>query len=294
MYDSMTPEQSAVKAPSRARTVTPKKHHWGIYVLLTLGLIAVVAPFLWMLLSSFKSPAELAQFPPTWIPEAPTLANYSKLFTKLNFPLYFWNSTVIAVSVTGLNLIFCSMLGYALAKIQFVGRNMIFVLIIGTLMVPGSVTLIPLFIMISKFHLVNTLAAVVLPGAASAFNVFLMRQFMLGIPDELLEAGRVDGASEFFLFWRIALPLCVPAFVTMTILTFLASWNDFLWPLIVLTSDQRYNLPVAIATFAIGQYASDDGLLMAGAVVVVLPVIFVFLLLQRYFTQGIAMTGLKG
>lgn len=265
-----------------------------VYVLLSLGLVLVVAPFVWMVLASFKTPAELALVPPTWWPQIPTWQNYVNLFSRLNFPLYFMNSVIIAAFVTGFNLLFCSMLGYALAKLRFRGRSFLFGLVLVTLMVPGSVTMIPLFVIMSKLHLVNSLSAVILPEAAGAFGVFLMRQFMLSIPDELLEAGRIDGASELFLYWRVVMPLCMPALATLAILTFLGSWNDFLWPLVVLTSDQKYNLPVALATFAIGQHQADNGLLMAGSVVVVMPVIFVFLLLQRYFTQGIAMTGLKG
>ncbi len=297
MLDAKSPDQALALPVTkqdipRPETGTPK--NWWIYVPLAIGLIAMIAPFIWMLLGSLKTQAELSRIPPTWLPEAPTLSNYGRLFTQLNFPLYFTNSVILAVSVTVFNLLFCSMLGYALAKLTFVGKNVIFLLVLATLMIPSAVTLVPLFVLMSKLGLVNTLTAVILPEAAQGFGVFLMRQFMLGIPDELLEAGRMDGASEFFLFWKVVLPLCTPALATLTILQFLGSWNDFLWPLIVLTNDRKYNLPVALATFAVGQHVSDDGLLLAGAVVVVLPVIIVFLLLQRYFTQGIAMTGLKG
>ena len=297
MLDTQTTSQAITvpvatqKEPGRASAV---KSSWWIYVLLTLGLILMVIPFVWMVLSSLKTTAELALVPPTWIPQAPTLDNFYRLFNNFNFPPYFLNSVILGVCVTGLNLIFCSMLGYALAKLKFGGKNALFVLVLTTMMVPAAVTYVPLFVLMSKIHLVNTLPAVILPEAAMAFNVFFMRQFMLGIPDELLEAGRVDGASEFFLYWKIALPLAKPALATVGILTFLGSWNDFFWPLIVLTSDQKYNLPVALATFAIGQHGSDNGLLLAGAVVIVLPIVVVFLLLQRYITQGIAMTGLKG
>lgn len=293
----------AVTDTSEARTVRRSKRNthrrvsvgkWWVYLLLALGLLFVIGPFIWMVMGSFKTPGELALIPPTWWPRTPTLNNYTNLFSRLNFPLYFMNSAIIAVSVVGFNLVFCSMLGYALAKLKFKGRSFLFGLVLVTLMVPGSVTLIPLFVIMSKLHLVNSLTAVILPQAAGSFGVFLMRQFIMSIPDELLEAGRMDGASELFLYWRIVMPLCLPALATLTILTFLASWNDFLWPLVVLTSDQKYNLPVALATFAVGQHSSDNGLLMAGAVVVVTPVIVVFLLLQRYFTQGIVMTGLKG
>jgi multiple sugar transport system permease protein len=297
MLQAETPERIITQPGFKQEAPSPaikSKRNWWIYTLLTLGLIAMIAPFVWMLLSSMKTPAELAHLPPTWLPEAPTLSNFGRLFNDLNFPLYFMNSVILAVAVTACNLLFCSMLGYALAKLNFAGKSAVFLLVLATMMVPSAVTLVPLFILMSKLSLVNTLTAVILPEAAGAFGVFLMRQFMLGIPDELLDAGRVDGAGEFFLFWKVVLPLSTPALATLTILTFLGSWNDFLWPLIVLTSDQKYNLPVALATFAVGQHASDNGLLLAGAVVVVLPVIVVFLLLQRYFTQGIAMTGLKG
>lgn len=297
MLQTTTPEQTATVSSPKAAAPPPRRarlRNWWVYVLLALGLVTVVAPFLWMLLGSIKTQAELARIPPTWLPEAPTWNNYATLFSQLNFPVYFLNSVIIAVSVTVLNLLFCSMLGYALAKLKFTGKHVIFLLVLGTLMVPGAVTLVPLFILMSKLHLVNSLSAVILPEAAAATGVFLMRQFMLDIPDELLDAGRVDGASEFYIFSRLVLPLSGPALATLTILTFLGSWNDFLWPLIVLTSDQKYNLPVALATFAVGQHTVDTGLLMAGAVVVVIPVIVVFLLLQRYFTQGIVMTGLKG
>ena len=281
-----TPEQST--QPKRVKT------NWWVYILLTVGLIIMIGPFVWMVLDSVKGQAELAQLPPTWLPVAPTLNNYSRLFTELNFPQYFLNSVILAVSVTVLNLLFCSMLGYALAKLKFVGKNALFILVLVTLMVPSTVTLVPLFVLMSKLQLVNTLTAVILPEAAGALGVFLMRQFMLDIPDELLDAARVDGASEFYLYWRIVLPLSGPALATLTILTFLASWNDFIWPLIVLTNDQSYNLPVALATFAVGEHGTDYGILLAGAVVVITPIVIVFILLQRYFTQGIAMTGLKG
>jgi multiple sugar transport system permease protein len=299
MLQTESPEQIIAKplaAPMKGEPnkAARAKKDWWIYVLLSVGLIIMVVPCVWMVLSSFKGQAELAQIPPTWIPLSPTLSNFSKLFTELNFPRYFMNSGILAVSITILNLLFCSMLGYALAKIKFAGKNALFLLVLATLMIPSAVTLVPLFVLMSKLQLVNTLIAVILPESATALGVFLMRQFMLEIPDELLEAARVDGASEFFIFWRIVLPLTTPALATLAILTFLASWNDFLWPLIVLTNDQQYNLPVAIATFAIGEHGTDYGLLLAGAVVVVTPIILIFLLLQRYFTQGITMTGLKG
>ena len=267
---------------------------WWIYAILVLGLIAMIGPFLWMLLGSLKTQRELLQATPTWLPENPTTDNYTRLFDRLDFPRYFWNSTLIAVLITLSNLVFCSMMGYALAKLHFFGRDKLFLLVLGTMLVPGSVTLVPLFVLMSKLNLVDNIFAVILPAAAGPVGVFLMRQFMLQIPDELLEAGRVDGASEMFLFWRIVIPLSAPALAALAILTFLPAWNSLLWPLVVLTSEENFTLPVALAIFARGQFAADYGLLMAGAVVLVVPVILLFLLLQRHFIQSETMSGIKG
>ncbi len=267
---------------------------WWIYAVLLLGLVAMIGPFLWMLLGSLKTQRELLQVPPTWFPENPTTANYTRLFDRLDFPRYFWNSTLIAVLITLSNVVFCSMMGYALAKLHFFGRDKLFLLVLGTMLVPGSVTLVPLFVLMSKLNLVDNIFAVVLPAAAGPVGVFLMRQFMLSIPDELLEAGRVDGASEFFLFRKIVIPLSAAPLAALAILTFLPAWNALLWPLVVLTSEENFTLPVALAIFARGQFAADYGLLMAGAVVLVVPVIVLFLLLQRHFIQSQAMSGIKG
>jgi multiple sugar transport system permease protein len=261
---------------------------------LAVGLMLVVMPFVWMLLSSFKDVEELAARPPTWLPSRPTTANYSSLFEQLDFARYFTNSAVVAGLVTVANLVFCSMLGYALAKLRFPGRRVLFGLVMGTLLVPSAVTLVPMFVLMSRLNLINTFPALILPFAAGPFGVFLMRQFMRQIPDELLDAGRVDGAGEFYLFWRVAMPLCGPALATLGILTFLASWNNFIWPLVVTTDQEMFTLPVALANFATDPNHPEPGVLMAGSAVLVLPVLAVFLVLQRFFTRGIAMTGLKG
>ena len=266
---------------------------WWIYLLLFLGILILVGPFVWMVLGSFKTTGELRQVPPTWFPEVWTTANYEDLFSRLNFLGYFFNSTVVALAVTIGNIVFCSMLGYALAKLEFPGKQFLFVVVLGTLMVPSVVTFMPLFVLTANLGLVNTHAGLILPFLVGAFGVFLMRQFIAGLPDELLDAARVDGAGEHYIFWRIILPLCGPALATLGILTFLGSWNSFLWPLVVATSDTMYTLPVAIALFATGQQETNIALLMAGSVVVIVPVLIVFIALQRYFTQGIAMTGIK-
>ena len=264
-----------------------------LYLLLCGGLVIVVGPFVWMLLSSFKPEGEIRAIPPTWWPHDPTLANYGNLFDRLDFPTYFTNSAVVAVVTTVGNLRFCSAAGYALAKLPFAGKRVLFGIVLGTLMVPSVVTIVPLFVLSSNLGLVNTLAGLILPYLAQAFGVFLMRQFILSIPNDLLEAARIDAASEWRIFWQVVLPLCRPALATLGILTFLSSWNNFLWPLVAATEEETYTLPVALALYAIGQNRTEYDLLLPGAVVVVLPVLIVFVLLQRHFVRGIATTGLK-
>jgi multiple sugar transport system permease protein len=264
-----------------------------LYTILFGGLLVVVGPFLWMLLSSFKTEGEIRSVPPSWWPHQWTLNNYHDLFSRLDFPQYFANSAIVAVIVTLGNLLFCSLIGYALAKLDFPGRKALFLTVLGMLMVPGMVTFVPQFVLISNMGLANSYAGLVLPFLAGPFGVFLMRQFLLAVPDDLIEAARVDGAGEWRIFWRIVLPLCKPALATLGILTFLSSWNNFLWPLVVATTDDKYTLPVALALYSIGQNRIYFGLLLAGAVVVVVPVLIVFLALQKHFLRGIATTGLK-
>ncbi|MFG1817289.1 carbohydrate ABC transporter permease [Kribbella sp. NPDC049174] len=266
---------------------------WWIYLIGVLGLIVVAAPFVWMLLGSFKTQGELLRVPPTWLPDQPTNQNYVDLFNKESFPRYFLNSTVVALAVTAGNLAFCSMIGYALAKLRFKGRNALFVLVMATLMVPGMVTFVPLFVLVTNAGMANSYPGLILPFLVSPFGVFLMRQFFLGLPDDLMDAGRVDGSSELGIFARIMLPLTRPALATLGILTFLGSWNNFLWPLVIAQTQDKYTLPVALALYSKGQNAQNYGLLMAGAVVVVIPVLVMFLIFQRHVTKGIAVTGLK-
>ncbi|MFF0448923.1 carbohydrate ABC transporter permease [Streptomyces sp. NPDC004609] len=280
-------------APRSTGTARMKKP--ATYLLLGTGLVLMAAPFLWMALSAFKTKPELAASPPVWIPTEWTLANFRELLDLLDLPTYFLNSTIVATLVTVSNLLFCSMLGYALAKLNFAGRGKVFGLVLGALMVPGNLMLLPLFVLMSKMQLIDSYAGLVLPFAAGAFGVFLMRQFMLSVPDELLEAARLDGAGEWYIFWRIVMPLVKPALATLAILTFLQSWNNFVWPLIATNDPDKYTLPVALATFATDPNRANgaNGVLMAGSFLVVLPVLLVFAVLQRHFTQGIATAGLK-
>ncbi len=266
---------------------------WWVYLVVTVALVMVIAPFAWMVLGSFKGEGELRRVPPTWLPESASLDNYTQLFAQLDFGTYFVNSAIVAVVVTAGNLLFCSMLGYALAMLNFPGKRVLLLLVLATLMIPGVVTFVPLFVLVANAGLIDSLPGLFLPFLATPFGVFLMRQFISGLPADLLDAGRVDGASELGIFARIILPLCGPALATLGILTFLGSWNNFLWPLVVAQTEKTYTLPVALALYSTGQNNTQYGLLLAGACVVVLPLLVVFLVFQRHFIEGIATTGIK-
>ncbi|MFO8034966.1 MAG: carbohydrate ABC transporter permease [Candidatus Bipolaricaulota bacterium] len=257
------------------------------------GAVVMLLPFVWMVSTSFKTEAEAFTFPPRFIPAAPTPTSYIELFSRLDFARYFMNTIIVALSVTGTSLFLNSLAAYAFAKIDFRGRDKLFVAILATMMVPGHVTVIPTFLLIRQLGLVNTYAGLIIPGMVSAFGIFLLRQFMRTIPTELVEAAQIDGASEFWIYSRVIVPLCKPALATLGLLTFMGSWNSFFWPLIIATDTDMYTLPVAIAMLR-GQYGTQFPLQMAGATVVVLPVIVLFLFLQRYYTRGITLSGMKG
>jgi len=280
------PRRNAPRSRDRAARI-------GLYAVLAVGILIVVGPFVWMALSSLKPEGEIRSVPPTWWPETLTVENYRDLFTRLEFPTYFTNSVLVASLVTAGNLLFCSAVGYALAKLRFPGKKALFLVVLGMLMVPGMVLFVPQFVLVSNLGLTNSIGGLVLPFLVGPFGVFLMRQFLLSIPDDLIEAARVDGAGEWRIFFRVVMPLCRPALATLGILTFLASWNNFLWPLVVATTEDNYTLPVALALYAVGENRTDFGLLLAGSVVLILPMLVVFLVLQRYFLRGIATTGLK-
>ncbi|GAA3974103.1 carbohydrate ABC transporter permease [Actinomadura viridis] len=263
-----------------------------LYPALTLGLGLVVTPFGWAVLSSFKHEPEIRRDPPTFLPEAPTLAGYRELFERLDLLPVFANSVITAVVIVAANLLFCSMVAYALTKLPFRAARLVFALIMAQMMVPPIVLMIPQFVVVANLGLVDTLLGIVLPYLVTPLGVFLMRQFMAEIPDELVHAARIDGAGEFRIFFRIVLPLCKPAMATLTLVTFLAAWNNFLWPAVVAQSHDKYTLPVALAIFS-NQEATHYGMLLAGAVVVVAPIVAIFLVLQRFFVEGIASTGIK-
>lgn len=271
----------------------PRWSRSATYIALVLGMFLTLVPFIWMFLGSFKTQGELMKRPITWWPEEPTLDNYQRWLTQLDYGQFFTNSIVVALFVVVGNLLFCSMVGYALAKMDFPGKKLLFSLVMVTLMVPGVVTLVPMFILVANMGLVNTYPALILPFVAGPLGVFLMRQFMSGIPDALIEAARLDGASEARIFLQIVLPQCGPPLATLSILTFLGSWNNFLWPLVVAQTEEMYTLPVALSLYSVGSNGTYYGLLMAGSVLVVTPILILFLFLQRYFVQGIAMSGIK-
>lgn len=273
---------------------------------LTLVAVVMALPFYWMLVTSLKPNADIFRDPIQWWPERVTFEHYVKAFTTVPFTRYFYNSFVMATLGVLANLFLGSLAGYAFARLRFPGREALFRMKLASLLVPGIITLIPTFIILRSFPLaggndlsgqggyglLNSYWAVVLPGAAGAFAVFFMRQFFRTLPDDLVDAARVDGASEFLIFWRIYLPLCRPALATLGIFTFQAGWNLFLWPLIVFNDPNMATVQMGLQSFSFN-HNTDYGPLMAASVVVSLPVLIVFVFAQRYFTQSIAFTGTK-
>jgi multiple sugar transport system permease protein len=257
--------------------------------------IAVVAllPLLWMLSASFMAPGEAGALPPPLLPARAGWGNYRELFAHAGMGRYLLNSFAISSAITLLSLAFNLMAGYAFAKLKFRGRERLFQGLIGALVIPAQVAMLPLFLMLKYLGLVNSYAGVVLPGMATIFGIFLVRQYARGIPDELLEAAYIDGAGELRIFMQIVLPLLKPIMATLAIFTFLTAWNDFMWPLIVLTGREHYTLPIALASLS-REHAQDTELMMAGSVVTVLPVLVLFLALQRHYLQGLLLGSVKG
>ncbi len=267
--------------------------HLGLHVLLLGGSVVMLLPFLWMLSTSLKEPREIFTFPPTWIPSPIAWANYAQTWRAMPFGRFYLNSFVVATSVTALQLLSSSLAAFAFARLRFRGRNAIFLLFLATLMVPFQVTMLPNFILMRYLGWYNTYQALILPPAFSAFSTFLMRQYMLGLPLDLDEAARMDGANSWRIWWQIILPLSGPVLAALAIFTFLGSWNDFLWPLIITDSLEMRTLPVGLSAFQ-GQYGVRWNLLMAGSVIAMLPVLVVYMIGQRYFIRGITLTGMGG
>jgi multiple sugar transport system permease protein len=321
---------SATLEPARAEPVAPPPpvprrrflagRSWKAvlaYVILVPGAILFVAPLAWLISASFQPVGDIFSWPPQWIPEHPTIEGYKHFFGIGNEAVqargaegvtrWFINSAIVATAITALQLFFNALAAYVFAKRRFPGRDAIFLLFLATMMVPPTVTLIPNYLVLKHIPLfggndifgigghgwLDSYYGLILPGAVSAFGIFLLRQYMTSIPDELLDAARIDGASEFRIFWSVVLPLCKPALAAMAIFTFTYAWEDFFWPLIIVSDPDLYTAPLGLALFVTKNRTAWD-MLMAGSVIATLPMIVVFMVFQRNFIRGISLSGLKG
>jgi multiple sugar transport system permease protein len=262
-----------------------------VWTLLFLGGVLMVMPFVYMLSTSLKQNVEVYQL--SLLPRSPTLANYRRLTAASGFPRWFLNSLVIAVLTTLSVLIFDSLVGYTLAKFRFRGRRLVFLAILSTLMIPTEMLVLPWYVMSKNLGWLDTYWGIMFPGMMTGFGTFLMKQFFESVPDELLEAARVDGLGEFRIWWRIAMPLVGPALSALAIFTFLGNWTAFLWPLISTTKRELYTLPVGLASFS-GEFQTEWEMVMTGASVATLPMLLVFIVLQKYIVRGVMLAGIKG
>jgi multiple sugar transport system permease protein len=265
----------------------------GVNLALALTAALTLLPLAWMVSASFMAPGEAATYPPPMLPRSATLTNYRILFAEHGIVRQAANSLLISLLATALSLLFNVSAGYAFAKLRFAGRDRVLRLLLGALIVPAQVAMMPLFLMLKEMGLVNSYAGALVPWLASVLGIYLVRQYALTIPDALLEAARIDGAGELRIFVQVVLPLLKPIIVTLAVLTFLGAWNDFMWPLIVLTDHDVQTLPVALAALS-REHVQDVELMMAGAVITVLPVLLLFLALQRYYMQGLLVGSVKG
>jgi multiple sugar transport system permease protein len=278
---------------ARIRRLGAPGGRWLVYAVLVLLAIAAIMPLYWMFTTSLKGQASYMAQPPEMFPADPTLANFEQLFAHPNMLRWIVNSLFVALSVTGLNLVFATLAGYAFAKLTFPGRRWLFWLYLATMMVPFQVTMFALFKLMADIGWVNTFQAVIIPAAALPYNVFLMRQFMQSLPNEILDAGRIDGCGEITLVRRVVVPMSTNGLAVVGIFTFITTWNNFLWPLLVLNTEEMRTLPIALASFQ-SRNETDYGLLMAGGVVMAIPMFIIFLVFQRYFMQGVTFGALKG
>jgi multiple sugar transport system permease protein len=277
----------AVKAGRRAVRL-------AIWAVVMLGGLGMLVPFAWMVLTSLKTDAEAFAFPPTLLPWPPQWGNYVEAWQIAPFWRFFVNSTLVAVSVTLGSLLFNSLAAFAFAKYDFRFKNVLFLGLLATLMIPFQVTMIPSFLLLKQLAWLDTYTGLIVPGLAGAFGIFFLRQYMMTIPNDYLDAARMDGARELDLFFRVIVPLSKPALATLGIFTFMGTWNDFLGPLIVVKSEEMKTLPLAISSLSAGHYVMSWPLLMAGASFVVVPVLIVYLFAQRYFVEGLTLGGIKG
>lgn len=282
-------------------SAVPSQKHWLIrnlptlflHVVMAIGALLMIFPFIWTLSNSFKSMAEMFAYPPVLLPEKLLFKNYWDSLTAMPFDLAYWNSTYITIAIVVIQLLTCTLAAYAFARIQFRGREFIFIVILAMLMVPHQVTMIPTYLIISKLGWLDTHWALIIPNSIFwAFGVFMMRQFMMGIPAELEEAAMVDGASPPRIYAQIMMPLVKPALAALTIFSFLSNWNAFLYPLLYLSDRKLFTVPLLLNAFK-GQYSTNWSLVMAGTMISVIPVLIVYLIAQKHIIEGIAMTGIK-
>lgn len=266
----------------------------GLYGLLGAIALVMLLPLLWLLSTALKSPNEnIFQFPPQFLPAEPTLQNFVAVWQQNPFGQYFFNSILVAALTVGLNLLFCSLAAYPLARLQFKGREVLFSLIVATILIPFQIVMIPLYVLTVQLGLRNSYLGLILPFIASAFGIFLMRQAFLGVPKELEEAARMDGCSELGIWWNVMIASTRPALVTLAIFVFIGSWSDFLWPLIVLDRPEYYTLPLGVAKLA-GSFSLDWRFIAAGSVISIVPVVLFFVVMQRYIVPSESSSGLKG
>jgi putative chitobiose transport system permease protein len=264
------------------------------YALLSAIALVMLLPLLWLVSTAFKSPAEnIFQFPPQFIPESPTFDNFVRVWQTNPFGRYFFNSTLVAVLTVGLNLLFCALAAYPLARLNFRGQKALFALIVTTILIPFQIVMIPLYVLTVRLGLQNSYLGLIFPYMASAFGIFLLRQAFQGVPKELEEAARIDGCSDLGIWWHVMIPAVRPALVTLAIFVFIGSWSDFLWPLIVLTDDRYYTLPLGVQRLA-GSFSLDWRLIAAGAVISIAPIIAFFMVMQRYVVPTESGSGVKG
>ncbi len=278
-------------APSARRRLL--RRHLLAYAALALGAAAMIIPFLWMLSTSLKNDMQAYQFPPIWIPRPAAWENYPNAWNALPFNRFFLNSAFVSLVLTGGQLLTCSLGAFAFARLRFPGREQLFVLYLATLMIPFQVVMIPLFVLVSRLRWIDSFWGLTVPLAFSPYGTFLLRQFFKSIPRELEDASKIDGCSYWRIYWNVMLPLSKPALATLGIFVFMWSWNNFLWPLLIINSLEMKTLPLGLAYF-LGQYTVYWNLLMVGATIALAPVLIVFFFAQRYFIEGITLTGLKG
>ncbi len=265
----------------------------ALHLALVLGAIVTLAPLAWMVAASFMPPGAANTIPPRFLPRDPTLQQYVALFTRLDLARHFFNSALVTVTATIVSVLVNAMAGYAFAKLSFPGRDPLFRRLALALVVPAQVGMLPLFLLLRQLGVVNTYLGVMIPYFASIYGIFLIRQYALSVPDELLDAARVDGAGELRIFWIIVMPIIRPILVTLAAFTFLSAWNDFMWPLIILSDSGKYTLPVALANL-VGEHVQDTELMMAGSVVTIVPALLAFLVFQRTYIRGIMAGSIKG